>query len=182
MTNSRTACRSGRRTLRVALLPILLLAFASATSADEGPPQDPAEVEQIRGLLHRYAFFIDDGRGNEFEELFAEDATFNVLDMRLRGREAIRKEFVGRPGRLRKHLPFPAVIEIRSPTEARAWSDFIMVRLPDPKNPGLGEVYQMGRYHDRLTKQADGRWRFAERNVFVLGMENTAEFVPPPAR
>ena len=164
------------------IVSLLILATMPAISAADAMWQDPAEIERIRDLLRRYAFFIDDGRGDDFEELFAEDAAFNVLDMRLRGRATIRKEFIGPSGRLRKHLAFPAVIEIRSPTEARAWSDFIMVRLPNPDNAGLGEVYQMGRYHDRLIKQADGRWRFAARNVFLLGMENTAEFLPPPGR
>jgi len=164
------------------IVTILIFASAAAVSAGDAVQQDPTEIERIRDLLHRYSFFIDDGRGDEFEELFAEDAAFNVLEIRLRGRAAIRKEFVGPPGRLRKHLPFPAVIEIRSATEARAWSDFIMARLPNSENPGLGEIYQMGRYHDRLIKQADGRWRFAERNVFLLGMKNTADFLSPPAR
>ncbi|MAG33745.1 MAG: hypothetical protein CL908_22935 [Deltaproteobacteria bacterium] len=164
------------------IVSLLILATTPALSADDAIRQDPAEIGQIRDLLHLYAFFLDDGRGDEFEELFAEDAAFDVLDMRLRGRATIRKQFVGPPGRLRKHLAFPAVIEIRSPTEALAWSDFIMVRLPDPDGAGPGEVYQMGRYHDRLVKQDDGRWRFAARNVFLVGMENTAEFLPPPGR
>jgi hypothetical protein len=164
------------------ILLFLLLSGGTPAAADHEALQDPVEIDRIRDLLHRYSLYIDDGRGDEFEELFAKDATFNVLDMRIRGRSAIRIEFVGPPGRLRKHLPFTAVVEIRSLSEARAWSDFIMVRLPDPEQPGLGEVYQMGRYYDRLIKQADGRWRFAERNVFVLGMTNTADFLPLPGR
>lgn len=174
--------QSNKLSWTASILSMLILMAPSAAPADVATGQDPAEIARIRDLLHRYAFFIDDGRGDEFEELFTEDAAFNALDMRLRGRVAIRKRLVGPSGRLRKHLPFPAVIEIRSPTEARAWSDFIMVRLPDPDDPGRGEIYQMGRYHDRLVKEADGRWRFAERNVFVLGLDNTAEFLPPPAR
>ena len=164
----------------VAMASIILLAATSL--AGEKIDQDPAEIESIRDLLHRYSFFIDDARGDEFEELFTKEAVFNVLDLSLNGRKAIRKEFIGPPGRLRKHLPFPAVIEIRSPTLAMAWSDFIMVKAAQPDDPSEWEVYQMGRYHDRLVKEKDGRWRFAERNVYLPGMANTREFLPVPSR
>lgn len=159
-----------------------LILLASFSVAGEKIDQDPSEIESIRDLLHRYSFFIDDARGDDFEELFTEQAVFNVLTLSFNGRKTIRKELIGRPGRLRKHLPFPAVIEIQSPDQALAWSDFIMVKAVEPDDPRSFTVYQMGRYHDRLVKEKDGRWRFAERNVYLPGMANSREFLPPPAR
>ncbi len=165
----------------LALAALLLLISANLNAASQ-TAQNPVEVSAIRDLLHRYAMFIDDARGDEFEELFTKAAKFNVLEFQLVGAANIRKEFIGAPGRLRKHLPFPAVIDLQSDTEALAWSDFIMIEIPDPTKPDKFEVYQMGCYHDRLVKEADGHWRFAERNVFLTGLKNQGNFLLPPAR
>jgi hypothetical protein len=65
--------------------------LAATSLAGEKIYQDPAEIASIRDLLHRYSFFIDDARGDEFEELFTKEAVFNVLDLSLHGRKTIRK-------------------------------------------------------------------------------------------
>lgn len=160
--------------------PFLLLISSLPAIADHRA--DSSDIHAIRNLLHRYAMFIDDARGEEFEELFSKDAKFIVLDYKLVGAKNIRKEFIGPPGRLRKHLPFTAVIDLQSASNALAWSDFIMVKIANPEKPGDLEIYQMGRYHDRLVKEKDGHWRFTERRVFLTGMDNQGQFLLPPAR
>ena len=74
-----------------------------------------------------------------------------------------------------------SLIEFRSPTEARAWSDFQRVKS-DPENPTDPSTWILtntGRYHDRLVKRGE-RWLFAERGAYVLNMEHATGPFPPP--
>lgn len=138
-----------------------------------------AEERLIRQTLHKYAMFIDDRRVDDWLNLFEENAVFHVIGQDYVGREQIRDGILGKPVRPAdaKHLPFPAVIELQSPTVALAWSDFLVTGNGNEDSPPV--VRFIGRYHDKLVKGDDGRWRFASRHIAVGGQENKAGFVQP---
>lgn len=124
-----------------------------------------SDLEQIRNTLARYCHLIDDGRFDDWAELFTPDGTFSVLGQTYRGRDEI-KGFIGgalTPERRGKHITANSAIEVQGDT-ARAWSDIIFF---SPAGSGLG-ITAAGRYEDRLVRQ-DGRWRFAARDVRLLG-------------
>jgi hypothetical protein len=71
------------------------------------------------------------------------------------------------------------VIELESASEARAWSDFLRVKIEREGDPTAWEITSIGRYYDRLVRGGDGRWRFQRRDVHLPGMENPRELVEP---
>ena len=73
----------------------------------------------------------------------------------------------------------PAVIEMDSETTARAWSDFLRVKIERDGDPTSWVITSMGRYYDRLIKGEDGHWRFSRRDVYILGMKNQTDLVQP---
>lgn len=130
------------------------------------------EIERIRTTLQQYAMFLDDGRVEDFLDLFTPDAVFTADEFTYAGRDAIRLELAEKPRGPGKHLPFPALIELDSATTAHAWSDFLRVKIAREGDPTSWVVTSMGRYYDRLTKGKDGRWRFERRDVYILAMKN----------
>ncbi|MFO0687833.1 MAG: nuclear transport factor 2 family protein [Myxococcota bacterium] len=139
------------------------------------------ELESIRTTLQQYAMFLDDGRVADFLDLFTQDAVFTADEFTYDGRDAIRTELAEKPRGPGKHLPFPALIELDSPTSAHAWSDFLRVKIEREGDPTSWVVTSMGRYYDRLTKGADGRWRFSRRDVYILAMKNRSDLREPSA-
>lgn len=115
----------------------------------------------------------------DFLELFTEDAVFTAAEFVYVGRDEIRTELADKERRPGRHLPLPALIEIESVTEARAWSDLLRVKIASEGDPTAWVITSVGRYYDELVRGEDGRWRFRRRDVHVLGMEGPAELVPP---
>lgn len=130
------------------------------------------ELEAIRTTLHQYAMFLDDGRVDDFLDLFTPDAVFTADVFTYAGRDAIRKELAEKPRGPGKHLPFPALIELDSPTTAHAWSDYLRVKIEREGDPTSWIITSLGRYYDQLVKGEDGKWRFQRRDVFILAMKN----------
>jgi 3-phenylpropionate/cinnamic acid dioxygenase small subunit len=125
------------------------------------------DEEGIRRTLALYCQLCDDGRFDEWEQLYTEDAVFKVMGAVHQGREAI-KGFISEAqpdGRRGKHVAVNPLIEVDGDA-ARAWTDYIWV------GPGTGQfpVTNAGRYHDRLVKR-DGRWLFVERQIVFMGEE-----------
>ena len=122
------------------------------------------DEEAIRRTIAQYAHFCDDGRFDEWANLFTDDASFSVLGETHEGREAA-KTWIARyqtPELRGKHVCVNSVIDI-SGDEARSWTDFLWV----DRSKAIGSV---GRYHDRLVRHPD-RWRFRERRIVFLGDE-----------
>jgi len=123
--------------------------------------------DAIRNTLALYCQFCDDGRFEDWAQLYAADATFHVMGNVHRGREEI-KAFIraGQPPQLRgKHVAVNSVIEVHG-QKATALTDYVFVGRD---GDGL-VITNAGRYHDRLVKDGQ-RWLFSERKIVFLGDE-----------
>lgn len=94
---------------------------------------------------------------------------------RLVGREAIRAAYAGRPpGRFTRHLVVSTIVDPTAEGEARAHSGVLLWsgQADDAEGPQGRPAHGpelLGEFDDRLRREADGRWRVAERQArFVL--------------
>lgn len=132
--------------------------------------------EAIRRLHALYAQLLDSKRLEAWGDLFTPDAVFRVWDTRLEGRDAIVREIGGmQPDSPGKHVILQPVIDLEGDDRARSWTDLASLASGED---GI-TIATIGRYHDRLVRDAgDGRWRFAER-VIVMADEAVPEDVAP---
>ena len=145
------------------------------------------DKEAVLETLTRYAWTIDHGPDDEWLELFTDDA---VVEIRYRQGAALARAAEGvltesgvrhtgraqlipfkaghtrSPDKWHKHVIADFVVEIEGDT-ARAQCYQVRVDETD----GLVHVRGFGRYHDRLVRGADGRWRFVERVVEVEAID-----------
>lgn len=123
-----------------------------------------SDEAEIRRTIAQYAHFCDDGRFDEWADLYNEDATFTVMGQTYKGRQAIKEWIVkAQPPQARgKHVCVNSVIDIEG-DEADAWTDFVFLTRDHA-------IMRVGRYHDRLVKGRD-RWRFVERRIVFMGDE-----------
>jgi ketosteroid isomerase-like protein len=121
-----------------------------------------SDEDAIRRTIAQYCQLCDDGRFDEWADLYTDDATFSVMGMTYTGRADV-KAFIEKgqaPERRGKHLCFNSIIDIDGDS-ARAITDYVFI---DKQHA----ITSAGRYHDRLIRQPD-RWRFAERRILFLG-------------
>jgi uncharacterized protein (TIGR02246 family) len=121
------------------------------------------DVEAIRRTLARYCMLCDDGRFEEWAELFTPDTRFHVMGTTHEGRDAARA-FIERgqpPERRGKHVAINPLVLVDG-DRARSWCDYVFVSRD-------GAVTNTGRYHDELVRGADGRWRFSLREIVFTG-------------
>ena len=121
-----------------------------------------SDEEAIRRTIAQYAHFCDEGRFDEWADLYIEEATFSVLGETHEGRQTIKAWITkAQPPELRgKHVCCNSVIDVDG-DQARAWTDYIFIDQTK-------SVTSAGRYHDRFVRQ-DDRWRFAERRIVFMG-------------
>ena len=125
----------------------------------------------ILRTLYTYAQAIDYGEAARWTDCFTEDGIFqvdfagDVPSMRFVGRAALA-DFVANhphaPEHLHKHLLLNPLIDIQG-DQATVASYFEMLLEID----GLPQTYCFGRYLDRMSRCADGVWRFVERKAEV---------------
>jgi 3-phenylpropionate/cinnamic acid dioxygenase small subunit len=134
---------------------------------------DPSpDLEQIRLVLARYCQLCDDGRFEEWAELYTADASFHVMGRSYEGRAAIRSfiEAGQPPERRGKHVCANPIIELdEAGGRATATTDYIFVGRTAE---GLA-VTSAGRYHDTFVRD-EGIWRFARREIVFMGDEPAA--------
>ena len=121
-----------------------------------------SDEEDIRTTLAQYAHLCDDGRFDEWADLYTEDAVYSVMGQTHKGRDAL-KGFIANamtPELRGKHLCFNSVIEVEG-NEAYAVTDYVFMDRHRA-------ITNAGRYHDRLVRNRD-RWRFAERRIVFMG-------------
>jgi 3-phenylpropionate/cinnamic acid dioxygenase small subunit len=121
-----------------------------------------SDEDGIRRTLAQHCQLCDDGRFEEWIDLYADDITFSVMGEDYKGRVAVRDwiERVQGPENRGKHICINPIIETHG-DEAGAVTDYIFI----DKNK---TIISAGRYHDRLVKEPD-RWRFAERRIVFMG-------------
>jgi uncharacterized protein (TIGR02246 family) len=140
------------------------------------------DEEAVRRLITLYSQLLDDGRLDEWAQLFTEDAVFSVWGRTYEGRAAIRDGIGGmQPEHPGKHVAFATVVDLDGDT-ARAWTDFVAVADTGPGEWGRSyAIATAARYHDRLVR-ADGRWSFRERHIRMVGDPLPPGAVEAPAR
>jgi len=141
-------------------------------------PEELEAREAIRDLVARYNANADSGRFEEVLALFTVDATMQLDDRTLEGRDAIRALFEGTRQRAmsassgqRMHLRhFTATHQIDVVDADHAGGRcYFQVLMPH----GLDH---WGRYLDDYVR-IDGQWRFAVRRVTVDGRAANSAFV-----
>jgi uncharacterized protein (TIGR02246 family) len=130
----------------------------------EGGASVREDEDHVRRTLAEYSRFFDDGRVDEWADLFTEDARFVVSGQVTEGRDAIGKYMttVHSTGGRGLHVTTNTLVDVDGET-ATATTDYLYVR---PTAAGLA-IISAGRYDDRLVR--DGRrWRFAQREITML--------------
>ena len=120
-------------------------------------------------LIRRYVNLNDAQDWEAVAALYTEDARFARPSRRgefIEGRAAILESFLTRPARAQRHVIANTVVEVESPTEARAFS-VIVLYMGDAADDGGLPVMDaksplVGTFTDRLVRTPEG-WRFAER-------------------
>lgn len=122
------------------------------------------DEEAIRRTLSEYSQHYDDGRFDEWAELFTVDARLVLAGTVTEGRDAIRKHMmpIQTAGGPCMHVTTNSLVDVDGDA-ATATTDYLFVR---PTKGGLA-IIAAGRYHDSLVR--DGmRWRFRERSITML--------------
>lgn len=119
------------------------------------------DKEAIRELLHRYCFYMDEGRFTELAALFTDDGEWIAPYRTAKGPADIaawlQQSVPSRPRRM--HYVMNSIIDCEG-TRATAQSNYlVMVEGPDDPVPSV-----CGTYDDVLVKQPDG-WRFLRRQL-----------------
>ncbi|MBP16770.1 MAG: DUF4440 domain-containing protein [Acidimicrobiaceae bacterium] len=125
-------------------------------------PHD-APGDAIRATLARYCQYLDDGRFDDWMNLFTEDCEFRVMGRHLVGRDALRGfiEPAQTEDMRGRHLISEPLMEIDG-DHAKVTTDYAFV------GRDLA-VQSSGRYHDILVCDDDGEWRFLEREIVFVG-------------
>ncbi len=128
------------------------------------------EEQQISRTLSQYSQLLDDGRFDEWSDLFTESARLIFMGQVTEGRQAILKymETVQGDGKRGMHVTTNSLIDVDGEVAA-ATTDYLFVR---PTAEGIG-IVAAGHYFDRLVRH-DDRWRFQVREITLLTTEETA--------
>jgi 3-phenylpropionate/cinnamic acid dioxygenase small subunit len=121
----------------------------------------------VRRTLVEYCQTLDDGRFDEWIDLFTTDIVFTVMGQRLEGRGPLREfiEPTQQADARGRHMLSEPLIDIDG-DEARVTTDYAFISRDD-------RVTSSGRYHDVLRKEPD-RWRIARREIVFTGDQPTS--------
>ena len=124
--------------------------------------------EAIRRTLAEYCQALDDGRFDEWAEVFTDDVRFEVMDRVLEGIADVRSfiEAAQGPEARGRHMLSEPLIQIdQSGDTATAMTDYAFISQQL-------RITSAGRYHDTLV-QRGGRWRISSREIVFLGGESS---------
>lgn len=120
------------------------------------------DKDEIRELLARYCFALDDGRYEEMALLFTPDGVWETAFGTGRGRAGIvaqAKSITTDPRPRRIHLTTNIVVDVDGDS-ATARSNWMMFQNT-PQGPAISSG---GAYEDHLVK-VDGTWFFRHRRI-----------------
>tara|TARA_B100000700_G_scaffold246722_1_gene275785 strand:+ start:5962 stop:6792 length:831 start_codon:yes stop_codon:yes gene_type:complete len=133
----------------------------------------------IRELIDSYGSLYDDGRLEEFGELFAADAQMSIdpdpgfFELPLVGREDIRDKMgeryavVSEGGAQRRHVTTNTIFKSLTPTEASTESFGTILSAEEGGEP---ELRATGVYYDTFTK-VGGEWKIQTRHLVLDGIK-----------
>jgi len=123
------------------------------------------DEDQVRRTIAAYSQHCDDGRFDQWSDLFTDDARLVVAGRTTDGRDDIRSymESVQPPEARGKHITANCLVEVDGDA-AVARTDYLFVRA---QPEGLTLV-ATGRYLDQLVRDGS-RWRFRQREITLLG-------------
>jgi len=123
---------------------------------------DTASEFAIRRLVSEYCYFLDQRRFADLSALFAADGTWEALAGKATGPQEIERflsELVPASPK-RRHFVTNTIIDEHG-AEAISTSYYLVVRESD--NGPMVSV--AGTYHDRLSRNSSGEWKFAYRKL-----------------
>jgi ketosteroid isomerase-like protein len=133
-------------------------------------PEERRAIEaDIERLIKRYVNLNDAQDWEAVADLYTEDARFarpSKPSEFVEGRAAILAGFLARPPRAQRHVIANVVVDVESPSTARAFSVIVLYQgdpAPAGELPAMSSASPLvGTFTDRLVLTEDG-WRFAER-------------------
>ncbi|MBI2867901.1 MAG: nuclear transport factor 2 family protein [Chloroflexi bacterium] len=143
------------------------------------------EERAILRAMYQYGHSIDYGKEQEWVDCFTEDGAFDVRRreglpgsgrVRHQGRAALAayiSKHTRAPNKYHKHMLVEPVITLKG-AEASVASYF--ARL-DESAAGEPYILAFGRYHDKMVKCPDGKWRFRERIADIEALSRTTDRV-----
>jgi 3-phenylpropionate/cinnamic acid dioxygenase small subunit len=158
----------------VADVGVRFIGYASVVTGPADLTDETVSIDAVRRTLAQYCQLCDEGRWDDFVDLFVADARFHVMGRTSVGPDAIRgfMEVGQSPERRGRHMISGSVIEIaEGGSAALAWTDYVFVAQSKL-------ITSVGRYHDELVRGHDGRWRFAAREIVFMG--DQPEIAQPP--
>jgi 3-phenylpropionate/cinnamic acid dioxygenase small subunit len=128
--------------------------------------------DAIRRTLAAYCQLLDDGRFDDWVELFSEDIALTVMGQTAHGRDAVRafiEPVQGPDVRGRHMMSEPLITVAPSGDRATVTTDYCFLTRDMT-------VMSAGRYHDVLVRDAGegDRWRISRREIVFLGDAPTA--------
>ena len=133
------------------------------------PDERRAIEADCERLIKQYINHNDAQDWQAVAALYTEDARFArpiKPDEFIEGREAILASFLARPPRAQRHVIANVVIDVESPTSARAFSVIVLYQgeaAAEGELPAMSANSPLvGTFTDRLVLTDEG-WRFAER-------------------
>jgi len=120
------------------------------------------DKDEIRELLARYCFALDEARFEDMAALFTPDGVWETAFGTGTGRDGIvaqARSISTDPKPKRVHLTTNIVIDLDGDT-ATVRSNWLLFQ----NTRGLPSIGSGGAYYDRVVKQ-DGRWYFAHRRI-----------------
>jgi 3-phenylpropionate/cinnamic acid dioxygenase small subunit len=123
------------------------------------------DKDDIRELLARYCFLLDDYQLTEFAALFTEDGTWSSRNGEATGPTAIRRLLtalvpIPGPGTRRRHLTNNILISLDG--DAATVRSYFMVIRDSQSGPTIAVA---GRYADEVVRH-EGHWLFKSRRLF----------------
>ena len=126
-------------------------------------------------LVARYSHHADFGEAERVADLFAEDAVWEMDEMRFEGRDTIRAMMRGRQemqGRRSRHVCTNLLVEVTDADHAIGLVYLTLYRHdfdgPETEQGAVPETRPLavGQYRDRFVRTSQG-WRFAHRKAEV---------------